>query len=54
MSSMTMNHVKGINAMFVQFHSVQNDGGIIVISDLDREDGSFHTENRGVYHFGFE
>ena len=31
-----------------------HDGGVIAISDLDLEDGSFHTEDTGVYHFGFE
>lgn len=27
---------------------------LIAISDLDLEDGSFHTEDTGVYHFGFD
>ncbi len=53
-SSMTMHHVEDIEAMFVKFHSLLNDGGIIAISDLDKEDGSFHTEDTGVYHFGFD
>lgn len=53
-SSMTMHHVKDIKAMFAKFYCLLNDGGIIAISDLDKEDGSFHTENTGVYHFGFE
>ncbi|WP_299873568.1 class I SAM-dependent methyltransferase [uncultured Cocleimonas sp.] len=53
-SSMTMHHVKDINAMFDKFYSLLNDGGIIAISDLDKEDGSFHTEDTGVFHFGFE
>ena len=30
------------------------DGGFIAISDLDLEDGSFHKEDTGVYHFGFD
>lgn len=53
-SSMTMHHVKDIGAMFVKFYDLLNDGGVIAISDLDLEDGSFHTEDTGVYHFGFE
>ena len=53
-SSMTMHHVKDIEAMFVKFYSLLNDDGIIAISDLDKEDGSFHTEDTGVYHFGFD
>ncbi len=53
-SSMTMHHVKDIAAMFVKFYSLLNTGGIIAIADLDHEDGSFHTEETGVYHCGFE
>jgi cyclopropane fatty-acyl-phospholipid synthase-like methyltransferase len=53
-SSMTMHHVKNIEAMFKKFYSLLNDGGFIAISDLDSEDGSFHTEDTGVYHLGFD
>jgi len=53
-SSMTMHHVKDIRAMFVKFYSMLKEGGIIAISDLDKEDGSFHSQEAGVYHFGFE
>ena len=53
-SSMTMHHVKDIEAMFVKFYSLLNGGGIIAIADLDKEDGSFHTDDTGVYHFGFD
>jgi cyclopropane fatty-acyl-phospholipid synthase-like methyltransferase len=52
-SSMTMHHVKDIPAMFVKFYTLLDSAGIIAISDLDSEDGSFHTEDTGVYHFGF-
>jgi hypothetical protein len=48
-----MHHVKDIAAMFVKFYALLNDGGIIAIADLDKEDGSFHDEDTGVYHFGF-
>lgn len=27
---------------------------MIAIADLDSEDGSFHTENTGVFHSGFD
>lgn len=52
-SSMTMHHVLDIETMFVKFYESVKDGGFIAISDLDEEDGSFHTEDTGVYHFGF-
>ena len=53
-SSMTMHHVEDIEAMFVKFYSMVKAGGFIAISDLDTEDGSFHTEDTGVFHHGFE
>jgi cyclopropane fatty-acyl-phospholipid synthase-like methyltransferase len=53
-SSMTMHHVKDIEAMFGTFYTLLKKEGFIAISDLDTEDGSFHTEDTGVYHFGFD
>jgi hypothetical protein len=31
-----------------------NTDGIIAISDLDKKNGSFHTQGTGVHHCGFE
>lgn len=53
-SSMTMHHIKDTQAMFNDFYTMLNDNGVIAISDLDTEDGSFHTEDTGVFHFGFD
>ncbi|MEJ2125495.1 MAG: class I SAM-dependent methyltransferase, partial [Alphaproteobacteria bacterium] len=53
-SSMTMHHIADIEAMFRKFHSMLKDGGFIAIADLDLEDGSFHTDDTGVKHFGFD
>ncbi|MBI2306246.1 MAG: class I SAM-dependent methyltransferase [Rhodocyclales bacterium] len=53
-SSMTMHHIADVTAMFRKFHSLLKDGGFIAISDLDAEDGSFHGEDTGVHHFGFD
>lgn len=53
-SSMTMHHIKDIQAMFNDFYNMLNDNGTIAISDLDIEDGTFHTEDTGVFHFGFD
>lgn len=53
-SSMTMHHIKDTQAMFNNFYSMLNDNGVIAISDLDIEDGTFHTEDMGVFHFGFD
>lgn len=53
-SSMTMHHIEDIESMFNKFYSMLHVDGIIAISDLDLEDGSFHTEDTGVFHFGFD
>ena len=52
-SSMTMHHIEDVKAMFVKLHSMVKAGGFIAIADLETEDGSFHTEDTGVFHFGF-
>ncbi|HTN33046.1 MAG TPA: methyltransferase domain-containing protein [Marinobacter sp.] len=52
-SSMTMHHVQDVDAMFRRFHELVKPGGFIAIADLEKEDGSFHTENNGVFHSGF-
>ena len=31
-----------------------HNNGTIALADLDSEDGSFHSENTGVHHFGFD
>ncbi len=53
-SSMTMHHIEDIQKMFNNFYSMLNDNGVIAIADLDIEDGSFHTEDTGIFHFGFD
>lgn len=54
MSSMTLHHIQDIAAMLGTFHSLLKPGGFLALADLDREDGSFHTEDTGVYHHGFD
>lgn len=53
-SSMTMHHVEDVEALFVKFYALLHEDGIIAIADLDKEDGSFHSVDTGVYHQGFE
>lgn len=52
-SSMTMHHIDDVPAMFTKMHSMLKPGGFIALADLETEDGSFHTEDTGVFHFGF-
>lgn len=53
-SSMTIHHVEDLKALFTKFYNMLEEGGFIAIADLDSEDGSFHSDNTGVFHFGFE
>ncbi|MGH1428352.1 MAG: class I SAM-dependent DNA methyltransferase [Arenicella sp.] len=53
-SSMTMHHIEDIPLMLEKLHSMLNTGGFIAIADLDTEDGSFHREDTGVFHTGFD
>ncbi|RUM63327.1 MAG: class I SAM-dependent methyltransferase [Sulfurimonas sp.] len=52
-SSMTLHHVEDLEAFFHSIYKNLSEGGFIAIADLEKEDGSFHSENSGVYHFGF-
>ena len=53
-SSMTIHHLEDINALFSKFYTMLDSNGFIAIADLDEEDGSFHDDNTGVYHYGFD
>ncbi|MDD5406112.1 MAG: class I SAM-dependent methyltransferase [Sulfurovaceae bacterium] len=53
-SSMTMHHIEDIQSLLNKLYVMLNDNGFIAIADLDSEDGSFHGDNEGVYHFGFD
>jgi len=53
-SSMTIHHVADVQGIFNKFYSLLNHNGTIAIADLDKEDGSFHSEDTGVFHNGFD
>lgn len=52
-SSMTMHHIRDVEALFNKFSRLLFPGGKLCIADLDLEDGSFHNDIAGVAHFGF-
>ncbi len=52
-SSMTMHHVEDIAKMFQKFYGLLKENGSIALSDLDTEDGTFHKDDTGVFHLGF-
>jgi len=53
-SSMTIHHLEDTKALFSKLYTMLNEGGFIAIADLDSEDGSFHSDNAGVFHHGFD
>ena len=53
-SSMTLHHIQDIKALFSKFYDALKDDGFMALADLDSEDGTFHSDNEGVFHFGFE
>lgn len=53
-SSMTLHHVEDIPALFNTLHGLVPPGSFIALADLETEDGSFHSDNTGVFHFGFD
>ena len=53
-SSMTLHHVKNISLLLNQFYSILLPAGRLAIADLDLDDGKFHSNNEGVFHFGFD
>ena len=53
-SSMTLHHVREITPLFDQFYNIVAPAGYMCIADLDLDDGQFHDDNTGVFHFGFD
>lgn len=53
-SSMTLHHVENLESFFQTIHKNLDKDGFIAIADLETEDGTFHSDNTGVFHFGFD
>jgi ubiquinone/menaquinone biosynthesis C-methylase UbiE len=53
-SSMTLHHIRNINPLLKQFYSILLPSGQLAIADLDLDDGKFHSNNDGIFHFGFD
>jgi len=50
---MTLHHVKDVAGLFKRLKELLLPGGFVAVGDLVKEDGTFHSDNTGVYHFGF-
>lgn len=53
-SSMTLHHVPDPAGLIAQLAGALLPGGTLAVADLDAEDGSFHGDNTGVLHLGFD
>lgn len=53
-SSMTIHHLEDTPSLLSKLYDMLNKDGFIAIADLDSEDGSFHSDNNGVFHYGFD
>ena len=51
--SMTLHHIREYQVLLSQCGHFLKSGGIFLIADLEEEDGSFHDDNEGIAHFGF-
>jgi len=53
-SLMTLHHIQDIRDMIVKFRELLVPNGYLLVADLDKEDGSFHTDGSTDVHLGFE
>jgi ubiquinone/menaquinone biosynthesis C-methylase UbiE len=53
-SLMALHHIPEINPLLGQFHTLLEADGYLCISDLEKEDGSFHGKQVTGVHHGFD
>lgn len=53
-SLMTLHHIEDAKSILKKFHALLEPSGMLCIADLDKEDGSFHTDGTTDVHLGFE
>jgi 2-polyprenyl-3-methyl-5-hydroxy-6-metoxy-1,4-benzoquinol methylase len=53
-TNMTMHHIKDVKKFVKNLTLSLKDEGYLFIADLVTEDGTFHSDNNGVEHFGFD
>ena len=52
-SLMTLHHIADVNDMLGKFNAILKPNGYLLVADLDKEDGSFHTDGMQYFHDGF-
>jgi len=53
-SLMTLHHIHDAKSIIPKFHALLEPKGYLLVADLDKEDGSFHTDGTTDVHKGFE
>jgi ubiquinone/menaquinone biosynthesis C-methylase UbiE len=53
-SLMTLHHIPDAREIIRKFHALLKPNGYMLVADLDREDGSFHTDGTTDVHKGFD
>lgn len=53
-SLLTMHHIRDVNALLVALRELLLPNGYLLVADLDKEDGSFHTDGTTDVHLGFD
>ena len=53
-TSMTFHHLDNPKDALKKIKGYLKDGGYVAVIDLEKEDGTFHSDNSDVKHFGFE
>jgi len=52
-SLMTLHHIQDVKDMLSKFYELLVPNGLLLVADLDQEDGSFHTDGTTDAHKGF-
>lgn len=53
-SLMVLHHIDNVMKALYGFHELLVPGGTLLVADLDKEDGSFHTDGSTDVHLGFD
>lgn len=53
-SLMTLHHIQDVEDILVKFRDILLPNGYLMVADLDKEDGSFHTDGTTDVHLGFD
>jgi ubiquinone/menaquinone biosynthesis C-methylase UbiE len=53
-SLMVLHHIDDVKKVLSRFRDLLVPGGTLLVADLDKEDGSFHTDGSTDVHLGFD